>query len=404
MLCQKVHKVKWTSGCFGSPMRMNFQASHYCTGTLGSYDVERSFSTYNSILDPKRRNLNEETLKALHFLNWNLKVKNSIKEENSSPQQKQMQKVSRHPSTKLTAFNCQEKDTTQHTVSSSEQPSVSFQEKSTAHYIASSFSSATSQQRSDSSEDKSSTHHIGSSSSIATLEQTSASSQNKSTTHHIASSYSGATQRMSLKDALKRKKVYELKCCYLCQREVSYGHQCSKCRRVLCTFPSCCSIDETSSSVLHKCKVCSASSGDQDKSKASSINKRKLENLNESGKKKKNSKQKSTDSDNRKEIGASSGKLGMEPIKLSNLTSGMYVCVRFTASKANVSKMFCGIILNVDHELQDLEVRFMKEVKTSGNAIHFVWPKIDDESWININDVVEILKCPVTNNRGHYHF
>ena len=44
--------------------------------------------------------------------------------------------------------------------------------------------------------------------------------------------------------------------------------------------------------------------------------------------------------------------------------------------------MFFEIILDLHHELQDLEVRFMKEVKTSGNAFHFVWPKIDDESWI----------------------
>lgn len=69
-------------------------ASHSCTGTLGSYDVERSFSTYNSILDPRRRNLNEQTLKALYFLKWNLKVKNSIKEEGSKT-------VSRYLSTKL---------------------------------------------------------------------------------------------------------------------------------------------------------------------------------------------------------------------------------------------------------------------------------------------------------------
>ncbi len=126
-------------------------------------------------------------------------------------------------------------------------------------------------------------------------------------------------------------------------------------------------------------------------------------NLNESVSKVKNSKQRSID---RMEIssGANTGKQGMGPIKLSNLTSGIYVRVRFTASRANSSKMFCGIILNIDHELEDIEVRFLKEVKASGDAFYFVWPEIDDESWINIKNAVEILKCPVTDNRGHYDF
>ena len=217
-------------------------ASHYCTGTLGSYDVERSFSTYNSILDPKRRNLNEQTLKALHFLNWNLKVKNSIREENLSPQQKHVKKVSRHLNTKLTCPNSFQEKSTTHCIASStssatsQQTSVSSHEKGTTHHIASSTSSATSQQTSFSSQEKGTTHHIASSTSSAISEQTSViSSQEKGTTHHIASSTSsatsqqtsvtsqekgtfhdiassssGATKRMSLKDALKRKSANDL--------------------------------------------------------------------------------------------------------------------------------------------------------------------------------------------------
>ncbi|CAB3978466.1 CGG triplet repeat-binding 1 [Paramuricea clavata] len=78
-------------------------ASCYCTGTLGSYDVERSFSSYNSILDSKRRNLNEQTLKAIHFLNWNLRVKNSITDESTTPKpvHEVTKKSSCHLSTKL---------------------------------------------------------------------------------------------------------------------------------------------------------------------------------------------------------------------------------------------------------------------------------------------------------------
>ena len=56
-------------------------ASCYCTTTIGSYDVERSFSAYSEILDDKCRSLDESTIKAFYFLNWNLRVKHSNKQE-----------------------------------------------------------------------------------------------------------------------------------------------------------------------------------------------------------------------------------------------------------------------------------------------------------------------------------
>lgn len=56
-------------------------ASCYCTTTIGSYDVERSFSVYSAILDEKRRSLDESTIKAFYFLNWNIRVQNSNKQE-----------------------------------------------------------------------------------------------------------------------------------------------------------------------------------------------------------------------------------------------------------------------------------------------------------------------------------
>ena len=34
------------------------------------------------------------------------------------------------------------------------------------------------------------------------------------------------------------------KFCYLCTKGVSYGHHCSECRNVICTFPSCLSAHE----------------------------------------------------------------------------------------------------------------------------------------------------------------
>ncbi|XP_074621358.1 uncharacterized protein LOC141879906 [Acropora palmata] len=56
-------------------------ASCYSTTTIGSYEVERSFPAYNEILDEKRRSLDETTIRALHFLNWNLRIISSIEEE-----------------------------------------------------------------------------------------------------------------------------------------------------------------------------------------------------------------------------------------------------------------------------------------------------------------------------------
>ena len=61
------------------------------------HDIERSFSSYNSILDAKRRNLNEQTFKAINFLNWD------FGEESSTPQpaHEVTKKASCHLSTKL---------------------------------------------------------------------------------------------------------------------------------------------------------------------------------------------------------------------------------------------------------------------------------------------------------------
>ena len=56
-------------------------ASIYCTATLGSYDVERCFATYNNILDRKRMSMAPSTFKAYHFLNWSLQVKSTVREE-----------------------------------------------------------------------------------------------------------------------------------------------------------------------------------------------------------------------------------------------------------------------------------------------------------------------------------
>ncbi|KAK3714762.1 hypothetical protein QZH41_001562 [Actinostola sp. cb2023] len=53
----------------------------YCTSTLGSYEVERSFSAYNAIVDHNRRSLDPKTIREFHFLNWNLRAKSSIREE-----------------------------------------------------------------------------------------------------------------------------------------------------------------------------------------------------------------------------------------------------------------------------------------------------------------------------------
>ena len=57
-------------------------ASTYYTETLGSYDVECCFSNYNNILDGNWMSLAPtSSLKAYHFLNWNLQVKSTVREE-----------------------------------------------------------------------------------------------------------------------------------------------------------------------------------------------------------------------------------------------------------------------------------------------------------------------------------
>ena len=60
-------------------------ASCYCTASTGSYDVERAFSAYDDILDDKRRSLDQSTLKAFHFLNWNLRVQFSEEQRKDKP-------------------------------------------------------------------------------------------------------------------------------------------------------------------------------------------------------------------------------------------------------------------------------------------------------------------------------
>ena len=57
-------------------------ASIYYTETLGSYDVECCFSNYNNILDGKWMSFAPtSSLNAYHFLNWNLQVKSTVREE-----------------------------------------------------------------------------------------------------------------------------------------------------------------------------------------------------------------------------------------------------------------------------------------------------------------------------------
>jgi hypothetical protein len=56
-------------------------ASSYCTGTISSCEVERAFSAYNDVLSPHRRSLDQATMSAFHFLNWNYRMLTKIEEE-----------------------------------------------------------------------------------------------------------------------------------------------------------------------------------------------------------------------------------------------------------------------------------------------------------------------------------
>lgn len=67
-------KLFWKSKAASLPALYQL-VSCYCTTTIGSYDVERSFSAYNAMLDTKRRSLDTASIKAFYFLNWNLRMK-----------------------------------------------------------------------------------------------------------------------------------------------------------------------------------------------------------------------------------------------------------------------------------------------------------------------------------------
>lgn len=73
-------KLFWKSKAASFPALYQL-ASCYCTTTIGSYDVERSFSAYNAMLDTKRRSLATDSIKAFYFLNWNLRMKSALEEE-----------------------------------------------------------------------------------------------------------------------------------------------------------------------------------------------------------------------------------------------------------------------------------------------------------------------------------
>lgn len=73
-------KLFWKSNASELP-NLYKVASIYCTATLGFYDVERCFSTYNNVLTGKRMSMTPSPLKAYHFLNWNLQVNSTVREE-----------------------------------------------------------------------------------------------------------------------------------------------------------------------------------------------------------------------------------------------------------------------------------------------------------------------------------
>ena len=71
----------WKAKASTLPALYKIVPCYSTTTTIGSYEVERSFSAYNEILDEKRGSLDETTIRALHFLDWNLGIKSSIEEE-----------------------------------------------------------------------------------------------------------------------------------------------------------------------------------------------------------------------------------------------------------------------------------------------------------------------------------
>ena len=69
-------------------LKLFWKSSCYCTTTIGSYNVETSFSAYKPMLENKRRSLDTDSIKAFHFLNWNLQIKSALEEETGKTQEK----------------------------------------------------------------------------------------------------------------------------------------------------------------------------------------------------------------------------------------------------------------------------------------------------------------------------
>lgn len=80
----------------------------------------------------------------------------------------------------------------------------------------------------------------------------------------------------------------------------------------------------------------------------------------------------------------------------NNLVVGMYVIVQFVSKRKQVK--YVGLIENVDG--QDIEVFFLK--KQSDKV--YVRPARDDKCWVSRDDVIQVLKPPTIDNRGHFTF
>ncbi|XP_015768728.1 PREDICTED: uncharacterized protein LOC107347344 isoform X2 [Acropora digitifera] len=72
-------------------------------------------------------------------------------------------------------------------------------------------------------------------------------------------------------------------CCYMCYREVAYGHSCNDCKQVVCTFPSCSTFhEEDDSRPFYICKNCADQDPEDALPSATSLNACDISDINKS--------------------------------------------------------------------------------------------------------------------------
>ena len=90
------------------------------------------------------------------------------------------------------------------------------------------------------------------------------------------------------------------------------------------------------------------------------------------------------------------------PSTKRNAQMNDFVTARVLPANGNVSKAktYIGVVRKVEEE--GVNVLFMK--KASSNSLYYIWPDMDDPSFVLHEEIVAIMDAPVIDGRGRYMF